>query len=41
MSSAAKGALKAAKAALDSHKYDEAEKQARNVLEADPSQYNA
>ncbi|CAF9920405.1 MAG: hypothetical protein GOMPHAMPRED_002080 [Gomphillus americanus] len=41
MSSATKGALKAAKAAIDSHKYEEAERHARSVLETDPKHYTA
>ena len=41
MTSITKGALKAAKAALDAHRYEEAEKQARSVLEADSKHYNA
>lgn len=37
----AKLALKAAKAALDTHQYDEAIKQAEKVLEIDPKNYHA
>ena len=39
--STAKVALKAAKAALDAHQYDEAVKQAEKVLELDPKNYHA
>ena len=41
MTSITKGALRAAKAALDTHNYAEAERQARTVLEADSKHYNA
>ena len=41
MSSATKGALKAAKAAIDGHKYEEAERHARSVLQTDPKHYTA
>ncbi|MCJ1399353.1 Superkiller protein 3 [Xylographa trunciseda] len=36
-----KAALKAAKAALDGHKYEEAAKEAQKVLDVDPSNYHA
>ena len=36
-----KMALKAAKAALDSHKYDDAAKEANKVLESEPRHYHA
>ena len=39
--SATKTALKAAKAALDAHKYEDAIEQANTVLAADPKNYNA
>ncbi|KAK4690960.1 superkiller protein 3, partial [Lecanoromycetidae sp. Uapishka_2] len=39
--SSAKATLKAAKAALDAHKYDDAVEQAKTVLATDPSNYNA
>ena len=39
--SATKSALKAAKAALDAHKYEDAIEQANSVLAADPRNYNA
>ena len=39
--SATKTALKAAKAALDAHKYEEAIEQAHSVTAAEPSNYNA
>jgi hypothetical protein len=39
--SSSKTALKAAKAALDGHKYDEAAKQAQKVLEIDSNNYHA
>ena len=39
--SATKSALKAAKAALDAHKYEDAIEHANSVLAADPQNYNA
>ena len=39
--STSKVALKAAKAALDAHRYEEAAKEARNALEVDPQNYHA
>ena len=39
--SATKAALKAAKAALDAHKYEEAIEQAQRALAADPQNYHA
>ena len=39
--SATKSALKAAKAALDAHNYEDAIEQAKSVLAADPRNYNA
>jgi superkiller protein 3 len=39
--SATKAGLKAAKAALDAHKYEDAAKEARKTLEIDPKNYHA
>ena len=39
--SSSKAALKAAKAALDAHKYDEAAKEVQNLLVDDPKNYHA
>lgn len=39
--STTKTALKAAKAAIDAHKYEEATEQARKALAADPNSYHA
>ena len=39
--STSKGALKATKAALGAHKYEEAVKEARKVIEIDPKNYHA
>ena len=39
--SSTKAALKAAKTALDAHKYEEAIEQADSVLKADPTNYHA
>ena len=39
--SATKTALKAAKAALDARRYDDAAKEAEKVLENDPKHYHA
>jgi superkiller protein 3 len=41
MASSNKAALKAAKAALDSHKYEDAIREARKVLDSDPKHYHA
>ena len=39
--STSKGALKATKAALDAHNYEEAIKEARKAVEIDPKNYHA
>ena len=39
--SSSKAALKSAKAAIDAHKYDEAAREAQNVLNTDPTNYHA
>ena len=39
--SSTKAGLKAAKAALDAQKYEEAAKEARKVLDVDPNNYHA
>ena len=39
--SSTKAALKAAKAALDGHKYEEAAREAQKVLDVDPNNYHA
>ena len=36
-----KAALKSAKASLDNHKYEDAAKEARKVLESEPGHYHA
>ena len=39
--SSTKAGLKAAKAALDAHKYEDAAKEARRILDIDPKNYHA